>query len=173
MKKLLKNIMSDEFYLKGFFFIFLVLSIIFSGNLQAAESFTFKGQVVSVLDGDTIKVMEKGKAVKIRLYGIDCPEKKQAFGQKAKDLTSSLVFGRTVTITVTGIDRYGRFIGKVKTITNHDVGEALLKAGLAWWYQKYAPHDIRYQELEKQARDIKVGLWADSNPVAPWKYRRK
>lgn len=89
------------------FLIFLFLA------WSAAAFADFSGKVVAVTDGDTIKVMHEGKAEKIRLYGIDCPEKKQPFGNKAKQFTSDLAFGKIVTIRDKGKDRYGRTIGEV------------------------------------------------------------
>lgn len=77
-------------------------------------SLHFAGQVVGVTDGDTISVMHNGRAEKVRLHGIDCPEKGQAFGQRAKQFTSALVFGKEVTVTVHDSDKYGRTIDEVK-----------------------------------------------------------
>lgn len=140
---------------------------------DATENFSFKGRVIGITDGDTIKVLDGTKTVKVRLYGIDCPEKGQPFGNVAKKFTSDFVGMKTVTINVVSSDRYGRYIAKVETNTGHDLGEGLLKTGLAWWYQRYALHDTRYYFLEKQARDNKIGLWIDSNPIPPWKWRHK
>ena len=79
-------------------------------------SIHFTGKVVGVSDGDTISVMHNGKAERIRLSGIDCPEKGQAFGQRAKQFTSALVFGKEVTVAVQDSDKYGRTIGEVKLL---------------------------------------------------------
>src|SRR5438093_3332344 len=93
------------------FVLHVVLSLIlFSPTFAFAD---FSGRVVGVTDGDTITVMHKGKAEKIRLYGIDCPEKGQAYGTKAKQFTSEKIFGKTVTVQVRGFDKYGRTIGHV------------------------------------------------------------
>src|SRR2546426_3984017 len=92
------------------FFIHFIASILLLPALTFAD---FSGRVVGISDGDTIKVMHNGKAEKIRLYGIDCPEKGQAFGQRAKQFTSAMVFGKTVTIQEHGQDMYGRTVGDV------------------------------------------------------------
>ena len=132
----------------------------------------FSGRVVGVTDGATIKVMHKGKEEKIRLYGIDCPEKGQPFGRKAKEFTSAMVFGKTVAVYVRGFDKYGRTIGDVILPGRRVLNQELVAAGLAWWYKKYAPRDDTLRVLEEQARTKKLGLWADPNPVPPWCWRK-
>lgn len=127
---------------------------------------------VGVADGDTISVMYRGAAVRIRLNGVDCPEKHQAFGSAAKRFTSDLVFGKVVTVTPRDIDQYGRVVADVTEPDGTSLNQDLVAAGLAWWYVRYAPHDTRLQDLQEQARQAKRGLWADPHPVAPWDFRR-
>lgn len=133
----------------------------------------FEGKVVRVLDGDTIEVLHDRQPERVRLNGIDCPEKAQAFGSKAKQYTSGLCFGKVVSVEEHGHDRYGRTIGEIKTSDGKDVNHELVGAGLAWWYRKYAPKDTVLQELEEGARREKRGLWADPDPVAPWDFRHR
>lgn len=133
----------------------------------------FTGWVVGVTDGDTIKVLHNGRAEKIRLYGIDCPEKGQPYGSKAKHLTSSLAFGKEVNVRVVDVDRYGRTVGEVILPDGRNLSSELVAAGLAWWYRRYAPHDIILEGLEGEARAAKRGLWADPDPVPPWCYRKR
>lgn len=123
--------------------------------------------------GDTIEVMHENHPERVRLNGIDCPEKAQAFGTKAKEFTSNLCFGKTVQVEEHGHDRYGRTIGEIRTGDNKDVNHELVAAGMAWWYRKYAPKDSVLQELEETAKREKRGLWADPAPVAPWDFRHK
>ncbi len=118
-------------------------------------------------DGDTITVLHNGKGERIRLHGIDCPEKRQAFGNKAKQFTSGLVFGETVTVTVLDVDRYGRTVGEVIIPGGQVLNHELVRAGLAWWYRRYAPDDGTLAKLEADAKAAKRGLWADPNPVPP------
>jgi micrococcal nuclease len=136
-------------------------------------SIHFTGKVVGVSDGDTISVMHNGRGQKIRLHGIDCPEKGQAFGQRAKQFTSALVFGKEVTVTVKDTDKYGRTIGEVKLLDGTVLNQELVKAGLAWWYRRYAPGDTVLEGLEKGAREAKQGLWVEPNPVPPWEWRHR
>jgi len=98
----------------------------------------FTGKVIGVLDGDTINVLHKGRAERIRLNGIDCPEKGQAYGQKAKQAASALVFGKEVTLQTYGKDKYGRTIADVLLPDGTNVNHSLVKDGWCWWYRKYA-----------------------------------
>ena len=132
----------------------------------------FSGEVVRVLDGDTIEVMHQGHSERIRLFGIDCPEKGQAFGNRAKQFTSGLAFAETVTVETHGLDKYGRTIGDVILPDGDSLNRELVKAGLAWWYRRYAPHDAALRELEEQARLSKQGLWADPHAMPPWEWRK-
>jgi micrococcal nuclease len=131
----------------------------------------FEGQVVAVMDGDTIDVMHDGAAVRVRLAGIDCPERRQAFGQTAKARTSQLVFGKTVAVDVSKADRFGRALGNVTQPDGAILNETLVREGLAWWYRRYSD-DRRLESLEADAREAKVGLWADQTQTAPWDFRK-
>src|SRR5438552_8862040 len=94
-------------------------------------------ECIGVTDGDTLEGLRDHTAIKVRLEGIDCPERGQDFGQKAKQFTSALVFGKTVEIRPVGGDRYGRTVARV-IVGGKDVSEELLKAGLAWHFKKYS-----------------------------------
>ncbi len=126
------------------------------------------GCVVS--DGDTITVLQNGKGERIRLHGIDCPEKRQAFGTRAKQFTSTLVFGNTVTVQVVDRDRYGRTVGVVLLPDGRSLNHELVRAGLAWMYRRYT-NDQSLSDLEEEARVARRGLWADAEPVPPWEWR--
>ncbi len=127
--------------------------------------------MVGVSDGDTITVLHSGKGERIRLHGIDCPEKRQAFGKRAKQLTSNLVFGKTVTVQVVDRDRYGRTVAEVLLPDGRSLNRELVRAGFAWWYWRYTPDDETLAQLEREARAAKRGLWADPNPIPPWQWR--
>jgi endonuclease YncB( thermonuclease family) len=131
----------------------------------------FTGEVIRVLDGDTIEVLHEKKPERIRLYGIDCPEKGQPFGQKAKQATSSLLFGKQVRIESHGRDKHRRTLG---TVFDGDlnVNQELIKEGWCWWFRKFVPRDQTLKQLEQEAKEAKKGLWTDPNPVPPWLYRR-
>src|SRR5437016_6729599 len=133
----------------------------------------FSGKVVRVIEGDTLEVMHKGEAERVRLNGIDCPERGQAYGSQAKKFTSQRVFGKQVTVKTYGLDQGRRTMGEVILQGGMSLNRELVKAGLAWWNQKSAPHDETLKRLEEEARDEKRGLWADPARVPPWCYRNR
>ena len=135
-----------------------------------AEQFT--GKVVGISDGDTLSVLREGKAVKVRLHGVDTPEKAQAFGTQARKFTGDLVFQQTVTVVIQDTDRYGRLVGEVLLPDGRSLNQELVKAGMAWWYRQYAPNDTTLAQLEAEARTAKRGLWADAHPIPPWEWRK-
>ena len=139
--------------------------------LSAVGAADFTGQVIGVLDGDTIDVLHDKKPERIQLYGIDCPEKRQPFGQKAKQAASALLFGKEVRIETHGRDKHRRTLGTVFQ-GEMNVNQMLVKEGFCWWFSKYVPKDTVLKEFEQEAKDAKKGLWADPNPVPPWLYRR-
>lgn len=140
--------------------------------VSAGSASEFFSPVVSVLDGDTIEVLHNNRAERIRLNGIDCPEKGQAYGKRAKQAASELVFGKEVTLQSYGKDKYGRTIADVLLPDGTNVNHQLVKDGWCWWYRKYAPGNVVLEELERRARGSGLGLWADPHPVPPWIYRK-
>ena len=133
----------------------------------------FSGQVVGMIDGDTLDVLHNGQAERIRLSGIDCPEKGQAFGKKAKQAASALVFGKQVTLQTHGKDKYGRTLADVLLTDGTNINQELVKEGWCWWYRKYAPGDTVLEGLENEAREETKGLWADPQPVPTWEWRKR
>ena len=140
------------------------------GRRRNSRHDPFDARVVGVSDGDTITVLDGRTRVKVRLNGIDCPEKRQAFGARAKQLTSELAFGRTVTVKPFGKDRYGRVLGEVVLPGGRVLNEELVAAGMAWHYTRYSK-DETLASLERQAREARVGVWSEARPVAPWEFR--
>ncbi len=132
--------------------------------------YTVAGTVVSVIDGDTIIVLADGARLKIRLNGIDCPERAQAYGQKAKEFSLSFAAQKAASVTVRDVDRYGRYVGDV-IVDGISLNERLVEAGLAWHYRQYSD-DATLARLEREAREAGRGLWKDANPVAPWDFRK-
>jgi len=155
--------------------LFATFLILFSCRLQAA---TLQGKVVSVADGDTIKVLDATNTQhKIRLQGIDAPEKAQPFGQKSKQSLSQLVYNKQVTVEYQKKDKYGRTLGKVLH-NGTDVCLEQIKLGMAWHYKQYKsdqPKEDRetYAQVEQTARVQAVGLWKDKMPNPPWEYRKQ
>ncbi|MCD9015200.1 thermonuclease family protein [Parachryseolinea silvisoli] len=143
-----------------------IIAILFT-NAAFAQ---LTGNVVSIADGDTFTLLtSENEQIRIRLHGIDCPEKKQDFGAKAKQFLSDMIFQKSVNVREMDVDRYGRTIGMV-TIDGINVNEALLKAGLAWHYKKYDQNPT-WARLDEEASQAKRGLWSQPSSIAPWEYR--
>ena len=152
----------------------LLLALLLATSAHAA---TITGTVVSVADGDTVTVLDATKTQhKIRLTGIDAPEKTQPFGRRSKSSLSDMVYLKQVTVETDKKDRYGRNLGKV-LIDGKDANLMQIEHGMAWWYRAYqkdqSANDRRlYETAETSAKAKKVGLWADAKPVPPWEFRR-
>lgn len=132
------------------------------------------GMVIGVTDGDSIKVMSNNEVLNVRLYGIDAPELKQAFGKEASDKLSKFVKGKAVELSVVDVDGYGRKIAKVYIFNSeHYINEYMVSDGFAWHYKKYAPNDDGLADAEVYARKHEYGLWAQKAPVPPWEWRAK
>ena len=147
---------------------FVLLLFIYAPFIIVAQ---LQGKVVAITDGDTFTLLVDRKQVNIRLHGIDCPEKKQDFGNVAKEYLSCLVVGKVVVVTNMNKDRYGRTVGIV-SVDGHNVNEALLKAGLAWHYKEYDKNPA-WSRLEETARNEKKGLWIQPNALPPWQFRKR
>ena len=133
----------------------------------------FTGSVVSIPDGDTIEVLHNQHPERIRLSGIDCPEKGQAYGKRSKQAASALAFGKSVIVEMHGHDKYRRTIGEVFLPDGTNVNHALVKDGWCWWYRKYAPGNTELDKLEAEARETQRGLWTDPQPIPLWEWWKK
>ena len=139
---------------------------------------TLLGKVINVADGDTITVLDDTHTQhKIRLTGIDAPEKRQAFGNVSKQSLAEQVAGQSVAVEWVKVDKYGRKLGKV-LLAGQDANLEQVKRGLAWHYKQYqreqSPTDQQsYAAAEIEARAAKLGLWRDADPLPPWGFRHK
>jgi endonuclease YncB( thermonuclease family) len=153
----------------------LVVLVVFC---RPAFADTLIGKVIKVADGDTITILDHTNTQhRIRLQGIDAPEKSQPFGNASRKHLASLVAGKSVTVEWGKRDRYGRIVGFV-IVDGQDVNLEQLKAGMAWFYHYYqnelTPEDRkRYAQAEDKARADRLGLWQDRNPIPPWEWRRQ
>lgn len=156
----------------------VILAAILMLFSQGVFALTLLGEVVAVADGDTVTVLDASKRQhRIRLAGIDAPEKRQAFGNRSRQALASMVFRQRVVVETQKVDRYGRLIGKV-FIGDIDVNRALLDLGWAWHYKEYQSEQstedrLSYSKAESAARGRGVGLWQDRNPTPPWDFRRQ
>lgn len=156
--------------------LLLAITLLFAGQVVVAA--TISCRVVGVADGDTITVLDSTNTQhKIRLAGIDAPEKKQAFGNVAKKSLSDLVFNQRADVEWHKEDRYGRKIGKV-LVSNTDINLEQIKRGMAWFYKKYKGEleqedRISYVQAQQEAESNQIGLWVDPNPIPPWDFRKQ
>ncbi len=133
-----------------------------------AQDFTAK--CVGVTDGDTITVLVGVEQVKIRLEGIDAPERGQDFSNRAKQFTSNLVYGKHVHIVPKEKDLYGRLVARVR-VDDRDVSMDLVKVGLAWHYKKYSD-DPTLAAAEREAKAERIGVWSLADPIPPWELKQ-
>ena len=155
------------------FFLFLSsVNVKVNLDFKSSQNLTFTAKVIRILDGDTMEVLYKNKPLKIRLAHIDCPEKrgKQPFGNQAKIALSNLCFGQNVTVLGENYDRNKRLIAVIINQKKQNVNQEMVKQGMAWHFKKYSK-DVAYSKLEAEARKNKIGLWKDTNPIAPWAWR--
>ena len=149
--------------------------LLLAGALNAA---TLQGKVIGVADGDTVTLLDAQKNQhKIRLQGIDAPEKAQAFGNKSKQSLHEMVLGKEVIVDVQKKDKYGRSVGKI-LVNQTDACLEQIKRGMAWHYKQYAneqsPEDRDvYAQAESTARAQSLGLWKDKSPTPPWAFRKQ
>lgn len=133
--------------------------------------------MVGIADGDTLTVLDSNYTQhKIRLAGIDSPEKGQPFGQVCKKSLSDLAYGRYVVVESNKLDRYGRVIGKV-LLDGRDVNYEQIRRGCGWHYKQYQNEQslddrLGYDTAEESARASRIGLWSDHEPVPPWEWRQ-
>lgn len=129
------------------------------------------GRAVRIIDGDTfVLLMDNDFDTRVRLDGIDCPERRQAFSQRAKQTLSDLIFDQEIKVYYDKKDGFGRVLGEVY-IGNVNVNHEMVRKGMAWHFVKYSD-DETLARLEREARRDRVGIWSEPNPVPPWEYRR-
>ncbi len=128
--------------------------------------------VVSVHDGDTLTVLVGKQQVKVRLAEIDAPELRQPFGQRSRQSLADLCFQHSAKVEQIARDRYGRSVGKVEC-AGMDASAHQVALGMAWVYDRYSKHSSPLYRLQDGAKTAKRGLWADSDPVPPWEWRKE
>ena len=153
----------------------LSLVLLISGSVWAST--LIPGNVIAISDGDTITLLTPEKQqLKIRLVGIDSPEKKQAYGTKARDHLAAYVFRQEVEVDIRKKDQYGRSLAVIY-FGGKDINQLMIRDGYAWFYKHYAKEQpkeeaLRYAESEREARTQGKGLWADPHPIPPWDFRK-
>lgn len=157
-------------FLRQLWFVVLALGIFLCAQVSYAE--TLQGDVVAVADGDTLTLLDANLTqFRIRLAGIDAPEKSQPFGQVSKQKLTKLCLDKPAQVVVVTIDKYKRVVGDVTCDQVHANAE-MVRTGLAWVYRRYANNFEYLFPLEQAARESHLGLWLDPRPMPPWQWRR-
>ena len=155
--------------------IVLFVSLLMLGCYTKNDASTqteLTGKVIKIVDGDTYDILLDNHTTKrIRMEGIDTPERGMAFYKVAKDYLATLCFEQTVRIVPTNTDRNGRVIAKTFLANGSEVGLLMVEAGYAWHFKKYSS-DIQLANAETASRNKKIGLWVDEMPIAPWDWRK-
>lgn len=155
------------------------LALAFALTTVGSRAETLEGHVLGVTDGATITVLNaRHQHLRVRIAGIDAPDRGQPFFKRSQDNLTKLVRRREVIVEWHKKDRYGRLVGTVFIKKGPDVGLEQVRAGLAWWNRDDALEQLRsareaYSAAEKTARELQLGLWADPKPVPPWEWRNE
>ncbi|RYD99914.1 MAG: hypothetical protein EOP54_02245 [Sphingobacteriales bacterium] len=130
----------------------------------------YKGKSIKVDDGDTFTFLNSRKSTyRIRLEGIDAPEKGMPYAKKSKEFLAALLLDQTIELHVVAVDHYGRYVCRVYC-NEEDVNRRMVQAGYAWHYNQYN-RDPLLSQAEANARARQTGLWQNKNPLAPWTVR--
>jgi len=156
----------------------IVFSLLLNGCNSKSENstslekgITVSGKVISIIDGDTYDaLLESNKTIRVRMEGIDAPEKGMPFYQKSKNHLSSLCFSKQVKIKIIGVDNYERILAYTYSEDGKELSQEMIEAGYAWHFKKYNS-DATLSNMEIKARDLKKGLWSEENPMSPWTNR--
>ena len=152
--------------------LFSLLIFLLLLGCKQPEKNSISGKVVKVADGDTFTLLDNNnQQVRVRLHGIDAPERGQDFGNVSRQKLSDLIFGKGVVVEEMDVDRYGRTVAIVYTTDGICVNEQLLKEGLAWHYKEYDSNEA-WANMERNAKKEKRGLWSQPKAVAPWQWRK-
>lgn len=154
--------------MKNITFLFLLFSL----NYSFCQS-TLTGRIIGIKDGDTVVVLDSLKnQTTLRLAEVDCPEKSQPFGTKAKQFTSDQIYRKKIKYVVTDIDRYGRSIAMIYYDDNKYLSAEIIKTGMGWHYKRYSTSK-ELANFENFARLHKLGLWVEPNPIEPSEWRKR
>lgn len=149
----------------------LFILFLFVSCSMITEKGTISGKVISVADGDTMTILTADKKqIKIRMLGIDAPERGQDFGTVARQQLNNLCYGKNVIVEKKDEDQYGRVLGVVY-VDGMNVNEYMVRNGLAWYYRHFV-NDPRLDSLELLARKEKVNIWSMKNPTPPYEFRK-
>ncbi len=149
----------------------LMLFLLWACAFNTARAEEFSAKVIAVLDGDTVLIRRSNSLVKIRLAGIDAPEKAQIFGETSKRSLSGMVLGKQVKVNSRAVDQYGRMVAHL-SVNGLDVNAEQIRRGMAWEYSNFHSNQALIA-LQEEARQAPRGLWAQGNPTPPWDWRKQ
>lgn len=151
--------------------LYILILLLISSSYLFAQSIIY-GKVIKIADGDTVTLLDKNKKqIRIRLYGIDCPEKGQDYYQVAKNYVSNAIFNKEIKVEVINKDRYKRSVGIIWYDDNKNLNLELVEQGLAWHYKQF-DKSKSYANAERTAQKQKLNIWQKKNPIAPWDFRK-
>ncbi len=160
------------FTLTLFAFLFIICSSCNGKKVQPQKRITLTGKVIHIADGDTYDLLTADKkTIRVRMDGIDAPERSMAFFKVSKNFLGELCMNKTLKVVKTDTDQYGRIVAFSYLENGKELGHEMVKAGMAWHFKKYNT-DNDLAKLENEARKAKRGLWIDPKPVPPWEYRK-
>lgn len=149
---------------RALFFLLLVCMLV------TARAEEFSARVIVVIDGDTVLVLRGAQKIKIRLANIDAPEKDQPFGMASRQALMDMALKKNVLVTTRATDKYGRTVADL-SVDGRSVNEEMVQLGMAWEYSYYH-RDKLYRALQRDAREVRRGLWAEDSPTPPWVWRK-
>jgi len=148
----------------------LIAAFLLLGTANAVHAEEFSAKVIAVMDGDTVLLLRGNTRVKVRLADIDAPEKAQAFGEKSKQSLEQLVLNKQVHVDSQAVDKYGRMVAQIK-VDEVNVNHEQVQRGMAWEYSRSNSRNT-LRALQNGALQAKRGLWAQTNPIHPSKWRK-
>jgi micrococcal nuclease len=148
----------------------LVAVLFLLGTLNAAHAEKFSAKVIAVMDGDTVLILRDNMPIKVRLAEIDAPEKAQAFGEESKQSLAELVLNKQVRVDSQAIDDYGRLVALIK-VDELNVNYEQVQRGMAWVYSRFNKSEV-FLGLQNEAKQAKRGLWTQTDPIPPNKWRK-
>lgn len=155
------------------FFVFTFSLLFFSCEISGEiNRDSLSGHVVKIIDGDTYDIVLNRKQTRVRMFGIDAPERGMDYYKVAKEYLGSLCMNQMIRIEVINTDRYGRIVAKSFLSDGRELGAEMIKAGLAWHFKRYSD-DESLSQFEIIARENRIGLWQANNPTPPWNYRKR
>ncbi len=153
---------------RGFIFTLFILLC----QLACTSQSRIEGTAIRIIDGDTFELLTSNKRpIRIRLFGIDAPEKNQEFGTASKQVLASRIFQKKVIVEKVNTDRNGRMVAVVYC-DGVDINLYMIRSGMAWHFTRYSKRQD-YANAEQAARSEKVGLWSHASPIAPWDFRHQ